>query len=82
MRCFIGVGPLLLGDGLLRFPQREFKSAECKSYSNGSVLLRQQRVRSSLDETSTYLDRVTKTMGFCGMKEFPGLGIREDGFAP
>ena len=46
---FIGVGPLLLGDGVLgfpgKFPQREFRLTECKSYSNGSVGLRYQRVR-------------------------------------
>jgi len=38
---FIGVGPMLLGDGIpgfpAKFPQRDFKLTECKSYSNGSV---------------------------------------------
>ena len=46
---FIGVGPLLLGDGIPgfpgKFPQRDFKLTECKSYSNGSVGLRYERVR-------------------------------------
>jgi dihydrofolate reductase len=48
---FIGVGPLLLGDGIPgfpgKFPQRDFKLTECKSYSNGSVGLRYERIRSS-----------------------------------
>ena len=46
---FIGVGPILLGDGIPgfpgKFPQREFKLTECKSYSNGSVGLRYERMR-------------------------------------
>jgi dihydrofolate reductase len=46
---FIGVGPMLLGDGIpafpAKFPQRNFKLTECKSYSNGSVGLRYERVR-------------------------------------
>jgi dihydrofolate reductase len=46
---FLGVGPILLGDGIPgfpgKFPQRDFKLAECKSYSNGSVGLRYERVR-------------------------------------
>ena len=49
---FIGVGPLLLvslGDGIAgfpgKFPQRGFKLTECKSYSNGSVGLRYERMR-------------------------------------
>ncbi len=46
---FIGVGPTLLGDGIPafpgKFPQRDFKLTECKSYSNGSVGLRYQRTR-------------------------------------
>ncbi len=41
---FIGLGPVLLGDGIPgfpgKFPQRDFKLIECKSYSNGSVALR------------------------------------------
>jgi len=45
---FIGVGPMLLGDGIpafpAKFPQRDFKLTECKSYSNGSVGLRYERV--------------------------------------
>jgi len=44
---FIGLGPLLLGDGIPafpgKFPQRDFKLTECKSYSNGSVGLRYER---------------------------------------
>lgn len=46
---FIGLGPLLLGDGIPafpgKFPQRNFRLLECKSYSNGSVGLRYERVR-------------------------------------
>ena len=46
---FIGVGPLLLGDGIPgfpgKFPQRDFKLIESKSYSNGSVALRYERIR-------------------------------------
>ena len=46
---FIGITPLLLGDGIPafppKFPQRNFKLTECKSYSNGSVGLRYERVR-------------------------------------
>ncbi len=46
---FIGVGPILLGDGIpafpSKFPQRNFKLTECKSYSNGSVGLRYERIR-------------------------------------
>jgi dihydrofolate reductase len=46
---FLGVGPLLLGDGIPafpgKFPQRDFKLTECKSYSSGSVGLRYERVR-------------------------------------
>jgi dihydrofolate reductase len=46
---FIGIGPLLLGDGIPgfpgRFPQRDFKLTVCKAYSNGSVELRYERVR-------------------------------------
>ena len=46
---FIGVGPILLGDGIPgfpgKFPQRDFKLTECKSYSNGSVGLRYERIR-------------------------------------
>lgn len=48
---FIGVGPILLGDGIPgfpgKFPQRDFKLTECKSYSNGWVALRYQRMRTS-----------------------------------
>ncbi len=46
---FLGVGPLLLGDGIAgfprKFPQRDFKLLECKSYSDGSVALRYERIR-------------------------------------
>ena len=46
---YLSVGPVLLGDGipgfLGKFPQREFKLTECKSYANGSVGLRYERVR-------------------------------------
>jgi dihydrofolate reductase len=46
---FIGVTPILLGDGIPgfpgKFPQRDFKLTECKSYSNGSVGLRYERIR-------------------------------------
>jgi len=46
---FIGVGPILLGDGIPgfpgKFPQRDFRLTECKSYSNGSVGLRYERIR-------------------------------------
>ena len=46
---FIGLGPILLGDGIPgfpgEFPQREFSLTECKSYINGSVGLRYTRKR-------------------------------------
>jgi len=46
---YVGVGPILLGDGILgfpgKFPQRDFKLTECKSYADGSVGLRYERVR-------------------------------------
>jgi dihydrofolate reductase len=46
---FIGIGPLLLGEGIPafpgKFPQRDFRLKECKSYSNGSVGLRYERLR-------------------------------------
>jgi dihydrofolate reductase len=46
---YIGVGPVLLGDGIPglpgKFPQRDFKLTECKSYANGSVGLRYERIR-------------------------------------
>jgi dihydrofolate reductase len=48
-QLYIGVGPVLLGDGIPgfpgKFPQRDFKLTECKSYSNGSVGLRYDRPR-------------------------------------
>lgn len=46
---FIGVEPVLLGDGVRgfpgMFPQRNFRLIECKSYANGSVGLRYERIR-------------------------------------
>lgn len=46
---FIGLGPILLGDGIPgfpgKFPKRDFRLTECKSYSNGSVGLRYERIR-------------------------------------
>jgi dihydrofolate reductase len=46
---YIGVGPVLLGDGIPafppKFPQRNFKLNECKSYANGSIGLRYERIR-------------------------------------
>jgi dihydrofolate reductase len=49
---FIGVGPILLGDGIPgfpgKFPQRDFKLKECKSYLNGSVALRYERIRTKV----------------------------------
>ena len=49
---FIGVAPTVLGDGIPgfpgKFPQREFKLTECKSYSNGSVALRYERIRTKI----------------------------------
>jgi dihydrofolate reductase len=48
-QLYIGIGPLLLGDGIPgfpgKFPQRDFKLTECKSYSTGSVGLRYDRFR-------------------------------------
>jgi dihydrofolate reductase len=45
---FLGVGPVLLGDGIPgfpgKFPQRDFRLTECKSYLNGSVGLRYERI--------------------------------------
>jgi len=49
---FIGVGPILLGDGIPgfpgKFPQRDFKLTECTSYLNGSVALRYERMRTKI----------------------------------
>jgi dihydrofolate reductase len=49
---YIGVGPILLGDGIPgfpgKFPQRDFRLTECKSYSNGSVGLRYERIRTKM----------------------------------
>jgi len=47
---FIGLVPIMLGDGLSAFPpsfpQRDFKLTECKAYADGSIALRYARVRS------------------------------------
>jgi len=44
---FIGISPVLIGDGIRsfpgKFPQRDFRLTECKGYSNGSVGLRYER---------------------------------------
>jgi dihydrofolate reductase len=49
---YIGVGPILLGDGIPgfpgKFPQRDFRLIECKSYANGSVGLRYERIRTKM----------------------------------
>ena len=49
---FLGVSPVMLGDGIRgfpgKFPQRDFKLTECKSYPNGSVALRYERMRSKI----------------------------------
>jgi dihydrofolate reductase len=46
---YIGIGPILLGDGIPgfpgKFPQRDFRLTECKSYASGSVGLRYERIR-------------------------------------
>ena len=46
---YLGIGPILLGDGIpafpAKFPQRNFRLTECKSYANGSVGLRYERIR-------------------------------------
>jgi dihydrofolate reductase len=46
---FLGLGPVLLGDGIpgfpRKFPQRDFRLTECKAYSDGSVGLRYERLR-------------------------------------
>ncbi len=50
---FIGLSPVLLGDGIPglpgKFPQRDFKLTECRSYVNGSVGLRYERLRAKTD---------------------------------
>jgi dihydrofolate reductase len=49
---FIGISPVLLGDGIPafpgKFPQRDFRLTECKGYANGSVGLRYERVRTKI----------------------------------
>ena len=51
---YLGLGPILLGDGIPafppKFPQRNFKLTECKSYANGSVGLRYERIRTRTGE--------------------------------
>jgi dihydrofolate reductase len=51
---FLGVSPVLLGDGISgfpgKFPQRDFKLTECKSYSDGSVGLRYERIRTKTSQ--------------------------------
>jgi dihydrofolate reductase len=51
---YIGIGPILLGDGIPgfpgKFPQRDFRLTECKSYSNGSVGLRYERIRTKKNQ--------------------------------
>lgn len=46
---FIGVSPILLGDGIPGFPRKfpplRFELIECKSYANGSAGLRYRRSR-------------------------------------
>jgi dihydrofolate reductase len=46
---YLGIGPVLLGDGIrgfpAKFPQRDFRLIECKSYANGAVGLRYERIR-------------------------------------
>src|ERR1700733_4601874 len=53
---FIGVSPLLLGDGIPgfpgKFPQRDFRLTECKSHSDGSVGLRYERMRTKTNRSS------------------------------
>jgi dihydrofolate reductase len=48
---FLGLSPVLLGEGIPgfpgKFPQRDFKLTECNSYSNGSVGLRYERIRTN-----------------------------------
>lgn len=52
---FIGLVPILLGDGRPAFPpsfpQRDFKLIECKAYPDGSVALRYARVRNKWART-------------------------------
>jgi len=53
---YLGLGPVLLGDGIpafpAKFPQRNFKLTECKSYANGSVGLRYERIRTKTGRES------------------------------
>jgi dihydrofolate reductase len=53
---YLGLGPILLGDGIPafppKFPQRNFKLTECKSYGNGSVGLRYERIRKKTSRQS------------------------------
>ena len=58
---FIGVSPVLLGDGIPgfpgKFPQRDFRLTECKSYPNGSVGLRYERIRAKKSRKSAQKPR-------------------------
>jgi dihydrofolate reductase len=60
---FLGVFPVLLGDGIPgfppKFPQRDFKLTECTSYPGGSVALRYERAR-SMERTIRKGRRVSK----------------------
>jgi len=53
---FIGLSPVLLDDGIPgfpgKFPQRDFRLTECKSYSDGSVGLRYERMRTKTNRSS------------------------------
>jgi len=52
---FLGLGPVLLGGGIpgfpAKFPQRDFRLTECKAYSDGSVGLRYERLRTKRGAT-------------------------------
>jgi dihydrofolate reductase len=54
---YIGLSPILLGDGIPgfpgKYPQRNFKLTECRSYSNGSVGLRYERIRNKVGNSRT-----------------------------
>ena len=69
---YIGVAPILLGDGIPgfpgKFPQRDFRLTECKSYSNGSVGLRYERIRTKRADKRALLGVELGTV-FPGSKE-------------
>jgi dihydrofolate reductase len=64
---YLGLGPILLGDGIPafpgKFPQRNFKLTECKSYANGSVGLRYERLRAKTGRWSGPKNRCTPRDG-------------------